>query len=73
MRGGKKMTIYCGRNACTQPSRLPAPLLLHPGNEIGRQLLRTRRSFTATVLSADGREDPRGVKAGAGIGGARGL
>lgn len=24
------------------------------GNEIGRQLLRTRRSFTATVLSADG-------------------
>lgn len=24
------------------------------GNEVGRQLLRTRRSFTATVLSADG-------------------
>jgi hypothetical protein len=24
------------------------------GNELGRQLLRTRRSFTATVFSADG-------------------
>ncbi len=24
------------------------------GNELGRQVLRTRRSFTATVLSADG-------------------
>ena len=27
-------------------------------NEVGRQLLRTRRSFTATVFSADGEKCP---------------
>lgn len=29
------------------------------GKEIGRQLLRTRRSFTSTVFSADGESQPR--------------
>lgn len=28
-------------------------------NALGRQLLRTRRSFTATVFSADGKEQGR--------------
>ena len=66
--GGGATTIYCGLCSCARRSSLPAPHLLHPGNEIGRQLLRTRRSFTATVLSADGR-DPGVDSGGAGMGG----
>jgi hypothetical protein len=33
------------------------------GNEIQRQLLRTRRSFKSTVLSADGKQEPVQVPA----------
>ena len=67
--GNQTFSLPCSSSALAAPvARLPVPCHLRAGNlvallaedlgsigrAVGRQLLRTRRPFTATVLSPDG-------------------